>query len=62
MMNALDYLMMFNQDRKCFVADMVEAIEICQLDLYDWYINPQCAYNQEVFRPFKDLYKTTSCN
>jgi hypothetical protein len=33
MMNALDYLMMFNQDRKCFVGDMVEAIEICQSDL-----------------------------
>ena len=33
MMNALDYLMKFNQDRKCFIRDMVAIIKICQLDL-----------------------------
>jgi hypothetical protein len=45
MMNALDYLMKFNQDRKCFIGDMDATIKICQSDLYAWYIDLQCAYN-----------------
>ena len=37
MMNALDYLMIFNQDRNCSIGDV--AIKIYRFDLYAWYAN-----------------------
>lgn len=34
MMNALDYLMKFNQDCKCFIGDMTPTIKIFYIYMY----------------------------
>jgi hypothetical protein len=60
MLEALNYLVKFSQQRACFVCDMVAAVKLCQADLYSWYVDSENAYAADVFRRFKDICNDTS--
>jgi hypothetical protein len=60
MLEALNYLVKFSQQRACFVCDMVVVVKLCQADLYSSYVDSENAYAADVFRKFKDIYNDTS--